>query len=237
MFNFRPFLITGMCLSILLISICSAEKKQSSTESIVTSVKSGHWVPVNNQDWSVYMGAPKYHFSLAKEYLAKGDTGNAAKELKRGNSFLLFQMNRLSFASKQIEELSNAIATSKMSPALNFDTTTANALKVIDSRFAMVPVNVGWTTDFKEAYKYHFDRAKLNLLEKNRAKAASEINLAAAFMELEVAYSGIVAKTELDDVRSQLRDLALKVQSGAVNGIEDLEKVFVKAITVVSVKK
>ena len=42
-------------------------------------------------------------------------------------------------------------------------------------------------------------------------KAALEINLAAAFMELEAAYSGVVAKAELDNVRSELRDLASKV--------------------------
>ena len=56
-------------------------------------------------------------------------------------------------------------------------------------------------------------------------------------MELEAAYSGVVAKAELDNVRSELRDLASKVQSGTVTGVKDMEQVFQKAITVVSKKK
>ncbi|MBN1578213.1 MAG: hypothetical protein JW913_16755 [Chitinispirillaceae bacterium] len=229
----RLFFIIAVCLTFINFSAYSGGPKKPAATS---GVKSGQWVPVNNHDWSVYMGAPEYHFSLAKEYLQKGDKEKASSELKRGNSFLIFQMNRLSLASKQIEELSNSILTAQNSPPANFDTATANALKVIDSRFAMVPVNVGWTTDFEEAYKYHFDRAKLKLQEKDRAKAALEINLAASFMELEAAYSGVVARAELDNVRSELRDLASKVQSGAVKEIKDLKQVFQKAMAVVSKK-
>ncbi|MBN1575951.1 MAG: hypothetical protein JW913_05325, partial [Chitinispirillaceae bacterium] len=87
------FSIIAVSLTFINFSAYSGGQK---TTPATSAAKTGQWVPVDNHDWSVYMGAPEYHFSLAKEYLKKGDNEKAAKELKRGNSFLIFQMNRLS---------------------------------------------------------------------------------------------------------------------------------------------
>jgi hypothetical protein len=107
MFSTKSFFIAVLGLCAIILSAYSEEQKPSVTTS---NAQSGLWFPIVETDWVVYMDAPKYHFDLAKEYLQKGEYSKASSELKLGNSFLTFQKDRLSAASKQIEELSNSIS-------------------------------------------------------------------------------------------------------------------------------
>jgi hypothetical protein len=101
----------------------------------------------------------------------------------------------------------------------------------------MVPVDVGATTVFEYAYKDHFNKAKSELQENDRAKAASEITKAASFIRLKAAHMGHVAKADVDSAGNQLKELASKVESGTIKDIKELDKVYQRAISVFSKKK
>ncbi len=231
MFTTRAFLIAVFSLSTILFSVYSAEQKPSATTYVDL------WVPVDESDWAIYMDAPAYHFALAKEYLQKGENAKAAAELKRGNSFVIFEKTRLAAASKQIEELSKNIAKSKDKDMKTFDEVTSTVEKVIDKKFAMVPVDVGETTVFEDAFKYHFDKAKLKLQENDAAGAAGEIKRGAAFLKLKAAQAGHVAKTDLDAAGNDLKDLASKVESGTVKDVKELDQGIKKAVSGLTKKK
>jgi hypothetical protein len=234
MFSIRSVFIAALGLCAIIFSAYSAEQKPPVT---TTNAQSGLWFPIIETDWTVYMDAPKYHFDLAKEYLQKGEYSKTSSELKLGNSFLIYQKDRLSAASKQIEELSNSISAGKGKDSSRLDDITSNALNVISNKYAMVPLDISATTVFEYAYKYHFDRAKSELQENNRAKAATEITKAASFMRLRAAHMGHIAKADLDSAGNQLKELASKVESGAVKDIKELDKVYQKAMSVFSKKK
>jgi hypothetical protein len=234
MFSIKSFFIAAVIFSAIIFSTSFAKEKSSADTS---KTKSDLWVPVDESDWAVYMEAPDYHFALAKEYLQKGDYVKASSELKIGNSFLVFQKNRLSAASKQIEKLLKSIEAGKEKDINKLDAVTSNALKVIDHRYAEVPVEVGETSVFEEAYNYHFDKAKVKLLEKDSAGSASEIRKAASFLRLTAAHTGHMIKAEIDAAGSELKELASKVESGTVKDVKELDRVFQKAILAVSKKK
>lgn len=234
MFSIKSSLIAALSLCAIIFSAYSAEPKPSAT---ATNAQSGLWFPIVETDWVVYMDAPKYHFDLAREYLQKGEYSKASSELKLGNSFLLFQKDRLAAASKLVEELSNSMSAGKGKDSSKFNDVTFNALNVINNKYAMVPVDVGATTVFEYAYKYHFDRAKSELQENDRAKAASDITKAASFIRLKAADMGHIANADVDSVGNQLKELASKVESGAVKDAKELDKVLQKAVRIFSNKK
>jgi hypothetical protein len=234
MFSIKSFFIAAISLSAFIFSAYSAEQKPAGTASNTTY---DSWVPIDEVDWAVYMDAPSYHFNLAKEYLQKGDFSKASSELKRGNSFLIFERNRLSAVSKQIEELSKSITTTREKDSSKLDAVTSNALKVINHKYAMVPVEIDATRVFEDAYQYHFDKAKLKLQENDHSGAAFEIRRAASFMRLKAAHAGHIVRADLDSAGNDLKELASKVESGAVKDIKELDQVFQKALHVFSKEK
>jgi hypothetical protein len=234
MFSTRSVLILISSLCALSFSAYSAEQKQSEA---TTRVQSDVWFPMVETDWAVYMDAPSYHFALAKEYLQLKEYSKASSELKLGNSFLIFQKDRLSAISKQVEDLSNSIVASKGEDTSELNAVTSSALNVISNKYAMVPVDVSSTAIFEYAYKYHFDRAKSELGENDRSKAAVDIRKAASFMKLKAAYTRHLAKTEIDSTVSEIKTLAAKVESGTVKDAKELDKALQKAMTVFSKKK
>lgn len=234
MFSFKTSFIAALGLGAIILSAYSAEQKPSA---VTSNAQSDLWVPFVEADWAVYMDAPKYHFDLAKEYLQKGEYSKASSELKLGDAFLLFQKNRLSAASKQIEDLSNSISAGKVKESSKLDDVTSNALNVINNKYAMVPVDISATSVFEYAYDYHFDKAKSRLQENDRAGAAYEIRRAASFMRLKAAHMGHVAKADLDSAGNEMKELASKVESGTVKDAKELDKVFQKAMLVFSKKK
>lgn len=231
MFSIRSFLIALFSLSMILFSAYSAEQKSTMTSSVDV------WVPVDESDWAVYMDAPAYHFALAKEYLQKGDNLKAAAELKRGNSFVVFEKTRLDAASKQIEELAKNIGKGKDTDIAAFNTATANVEKVIDRKYAMVPVDVGATTVFEDAYKYHFDRAKSKMQENDRPGAATELRRGAAFLKLRALQTGRFTKAKIDATGTDLKDLASSVETGTVKDWKELDKGIQKAVSDIFKKK
>jgi hypothetical protein len=186
-------------------------------------------VPVGESDWSVYMEAPNYHFELAREYLKKSDYSKASSELKRGNSFLVFQKNRLLAVSNEIEKLSNRMASSKPQDITRLDSITANALKVLSNKYAMIPLEVSSILVFEEEYEYLFDKAKTNVQGNNRAEAASEIRRAASLIRLKAAHTGNFSAIELDSAENKLLGLASRVASAAVVDVKEMEQIFKKA--------
>jgi hypothetical protein len=195
------------------------------------------WVPADEADWTVYMDAPAYHFALVNEYLQKGDNANAASELKRANEFLVFQKNRLARASKQIEELAAAISTGKEKDIAKIDAISSNALKVIDEKYAMVPLEIGGTSIFEDEYKYHFEKAKSKLQANDRAAAVAEMKKAISYLKLKAAHVGHAAKADIDVAVKDLKDAVAKVESGALKGVKELDQVIQKALSIFSKKK
>jgi hypothetical protein len=234
MVSIKPVFIAIIGLCALSFSACCAEQKQPEA---TPRAQSDVWFPMVETDWAVYMDAPSYHFALAKEYLQLKEYSKASSELKLGNSFLIFQKDRLSVISKQVEDLSNSMLTSKGEDTSELNAVTLSALNVINNKYAMVPVDVGATAVFEYSYKYHFDRAKSELGENDRSKAALDIRKAASFMKLKAAYTRHFAKTELDSTVSEMKTLASRVESGTVKDAKELDKAFQKAINVFSKKK
>jgi hypothetical protein len=239
MFSAKNNFILAVGVSAIVFSTCTSEQKPVVVASDTTS---NSWAPVNEDDWAVYKDVPNYHFSRAKEYLQSGDYAKASAELKLGNSFLLFQNYRLSAASKHIEELSNSIATENNSAAKDkevkkLDDATSAALKVINNQYAMVPVEAHFNSVFEESFLYHFDKAKSNMIGKDRLGAASEIRRAGSFLKLIAARSGNTAKAQLDTIGNELKELALKVESGTIKGTKELDSIYQKADNIDSKKK
>ena len=222
----KYLLVSAFCISAIGFPTFGAEQK---TPSVVAEPRAEVWAPVDESDWAVYMDAPAYHFNLAKEYLQKGDYSKASFELKRGNSFLIFQKNRISFAEKQIEELAGGLAAGKEKDIHRFDSLTSAALLIINQKFSMLPIEIEPKSVFEDEFKYHAEKAKSDLLENDRAKAASEIRKAASFLRLKAGQMRHVARAELDSAGSALKELASKVESGAVKDAKELEEVFQKA--------
>jgi hypothetical protein len=229
-------------------SLCSKPTATMSGEAFVS------WVPVDQKDWAVYKDVPNYHFARAKDYLQKGDFSNAAAELKRGNSFLLFQNNRLSIIAKQITVLSDSIQAGRYKDIDKLNAATANAIRIIDDRYAMVPIFVKKTSAlniensymmapveikadsvFEEEYNYLFNEAKSKLRQNDRAGAASEIRKASSFLRLEAAYIGQTS-AEFDSAEHELNELSLKVDSGIVKDVPEMDRVLQK-VKLISFKK
>jgi hypothetical protein len=183
------------------------------------------------------MDAPEYHFELARDYLQKGDYSKASSELKMGNSFLIFQKNRLTAASKQIEDVSALILAGKQKDITKLEAITAGALNVVVNRYAMVPLDVDASSVFEDAYKYHIDKAKEELGKSNWLRAASEIRKAASFIRLRASSMGIVVSADADSAGNAMNDLASKVENGAVKDGGELEKVFQRVMAAFFNKK
>lgn len=234
MFSMKPFIITTIAISSLIVSAYAAAPKPFAATS---NAESDMRVPIDEADWSVYMDAPKYHFALAREYLQKGEYSKASSELKLGNSFLIFQMNRLSSASKQIEDLSNGLSAGKNKDLNRLDTVTFNAFNIINNKYVMDSVEIDAPKVFEDAYHYHFEKAKLKFQENDHSGAAFEIRRAASFMRLKAAYAGHIAKADFDLTEIELKELASHVESGAVKEAKELDRVFQKAMLVFSKEK
>jgi hypothetical protein len=234
MFHFKFVSPAALLVCLVVFSACPAEQKSPAAQS---SGKANAGLQVDESDWAVFMDAPAYHFALAREYLQKGDKSKAAAELKRGNTFLNFEKNRISFAEKQIEALSNGISSGKEKDLAKLDAETSTALNIVNRKYAMIPVEIDATSVFEDAYRYHFDMAKSKLQENDRAGSASELRRVAAFLRLNGAYMGHVANTEMDSAENALKEMASKVESGTVKDVKELEQAFEKAVSVVSRKR
>jgi hypothetical protein len=226
--------------------VFSAEQKQAAATAPVAApvatpaaapASVEQWVPADEADWAVYMEAPAYHFALVKEYLQKGDPAKAAAELKQANEFLAFEKSRLAVASRQIEELANAIASGKEKDLAKIEAVTSNALKIIDQKYAMVPVEISGTPIFENAYKYHFEKAKSKLQGNDKAGAAAEMKKAISFLRLKAAHIGHQAKADIDAAVNELKDAVAKIESGTMKGVKELDQVIQKALSVFTKKK
>jgi hypothetical protein len=245
MFSIKSFFIAAVGLFAIIFAMCSNEQKPSAVTSNIAYIP---WVPVNEDDWGIYKDVPNYHFSLAKQYLQQGNYSKAASELKLGNSFLIFQNYRLAAAAKQIKVLSDSVEAGKYKDIDKLDAVTSNAIKIIDNRYAMVPVmdkvtsvfnidssytmapvEVNADSIFNEEFSYHFDRAKSKLQENDQAGAASEITKAGSFLRLKAAAIGTIAQAQLDSAGNELKELASNVKSGTVKDVSALDRVFQNA--------
>jgi hypothetical protein len=234
MFSIKSWSIVAVSLSALVLSTCSSNQKPSTTPANTKPPSAAQTVEA---DWSIYMEAPDYHFTRARKYLENGDYSKAAAELKRGNSFLVFQKSRLSAASKQIEALSDGLSTGKNGNVARLDSITFDALNVLKNKFAMVPLEIVALSAFEEAYKYHYDQAKLKLHKKELADAAYEIRSAGSFLKLIKVSWPDTATAELYMAGNELQELAPKVETGAVKDTTALEKINQKIIPIVSKSK
>jgi hypothetical protein len=244
----KCFFIATIGIFAVMYPLCS---KPSATMSGETSVS---WVPVDQKDWAVYKDVPNYHFARAKDYLQKGDFSNAAAELKRGNSFLLFQNNRLSIIAKQIAVLSDSIQAGRYKDIDKLNSATNNAINIIDDKYAMVPIFVKKTSAlniensylmapveikadsvFEEEYNYLFNDAKAKLRQNDRAGAASEIRKAGSFLRLKAAYIG-QPSAEFDSAGKELNELSIKLESGIIKDVPEMDRVLQK-VKLISLKK
>jgi hypothetical protein len=234
MFSIRSLYRGIPFLSFIIFSAFSADPKPAAPSS--DSLYS-RWVPVDEADWAVYMEAPEYHFDLAREYLQKGEYAKAAYELSRGKSFLVFQKNRLSAALRQIDELSGGLSTGKGKNLDRFDTVTSTALKVINHKYAMVPVEIDATALLEEGHNYHYEKAKLRMQDNERSKTTAEIRKTASYLKLQATTMGRTAGARLDLAANELKKLASRIESGAVINVKELESIFNNTTSTVPKKK
>ncbi|MBN1982784.1 MAG: hypothetical protein JW795_14720 [Chitinivibrionales bacterium] len=212
-------------------SYCQNTKQISTVVKLADSTK---WVSIDESDWSVFMDAPSYHFDLAKYYLQKGDNERAAAELKRGNTFFIFLKDRLMAVSRAIEKLSEEIAAGKVQSVDKLQITTAIAIKTIDYKYTMIPIDVSELVLFNDSYWYHFDQSKNRFLENDRTGAASEIRKGASYLKFKAYYTGYYDKAEIKATTAELSRLAAKVEAGKVATVQELDAVFQKAIASVN---
>ncbi len=234
MYPIKSIFFAVLAFSAVHFSIYAAEPKASMTS---PATASDRWVPVDDADWAIYMDAPSFHFALAREYLQKGEYAKASSELNMGNSFLIFQAHRLATASKQIEALASGLVKGKDRGLDRFDAVTANVSKVIDNKYAMIPLEIGVSSVFESGYKYHADRAKSKLFENDLAGSAAEIKKAGSFLKLWAIHTGNSGKTELDDLETELNTMASNVESGVLKDKKELDKAFQKAVHIFSIQK
>ena len=190
------------------------------------------WVMVNQADWAVYMNAPAYHFSLAKEYLREGNSAKASMELSRGKTFLAFQRKRLSASLREIDALLKKMEEGAAKDTLRFDAVTSHALNIINEKYTMIPTEVEGTAISDDADSYHFNRAKEKLRADERGVTADEIRKASVFLRLKAAGMGITPWSKVDSAGAALQRLAKKVESGEVKNVKELDAVFDQATTI-----
>jgi hypothetical protein len=183
------------------------------------------------------MDAPRYHFALAMEYLRNGEYSKSSSELARGNSFLSFQVSRISVVVKEIEKLSKNLESGKHEDIASMDTLTMKAMKVLSNEYAMLPLDVSVDLVFKEEYDYLFDKAITNIRNNNRSEAADQIRRASSLIRLKAAYTGRFAETELDSAVKELVRLSSGVESGMVIDTKVLDSVFQKAARILNNEK
>jgi hypothetical protein len=234
MITIKSLSIVAVSLSVFIISNCSSDKRTSAAPVTTTPATV---IQTEVSDWSVYMEAPAYHFARAKKYLENGDSLRAAAELKRGNTFLVFQSKRLSEASREIEALSTALLNGKSGSVARLDTVTLAALNVIKNNFAVVPINVEALSVFEDAYKYHYDEAKTKLFKQEFADAAYEIRSAGSFLKIVKIIWPDTLKNELYTAGTELQKLAPEVESGTVKDTVALNLINQKIIPIVSRSK
>jgi hypothetical protein len=252
MFSMKSFSFAAVGICTIIFTMCSNEQKPPGAISGAPSVV---WIPVDEKDWAIYKDVPNYHFARAKDYLRKGNYANASAELKRGNSFLIFQNYRLLAVAKQIKVLSDSVAAGQFKDINKLDAATANAIKIINDKYAMVPimvknnsainidnryymasVEIRADSVFEEEFNYHYDNAKTDMTAKDSVGAASEIRMAGSFLRLKAVYIGEKAKVELDSVGNDLNKLAADVEYGTVKDIKELDRI-VKKINLIDLKK
>ena len=208
-----------------------------STPSKVSDNPAVQWVMVDQADWGVYMDAPAYHFSLAKQYLLKGNNAKASAELSRGKVFLIYQKKRLSASLREIDALLKKMEEGAIKDTVQFDAVTSHALNVINKKYTMIPTEVEGMAISNDLDTYHFDRAKEKLKADERAVTADEIRKASVFLRLKAAGMGITPWSKVDSAGAALQRLARKVESGEVKNVKDLDEVFQQATSIFEKKK
>lgn len=224
---FIRYVIRAVVILCVIVFSCNYDNSKPSVPSEDTTAVLKRYV--SKSDWSVYMDAPRYHFTLAMENLQRGDYSGASKELVRGNSFLSFQATRISVVVKEIEELSNGLETGKRKNIATMDSLTTKAMDVLSNKYAMLSLDVGAVLVFKEEYDYLFDKAKTNVQKKNYREAAHEIRRAASHIRLKDALIGRFADTNLDSAGNELEELASRIGASVAVDTNEMELAFQKA--------
>lgn len=101
----------------------------------------------------------------------------------------------------------------------------------------MVPVEVEGTAISDDAFQYHFKKAKEKLKANQNTVTADEIRQASVFLRLKAASMGIKPWTGVDSAGAALQRLAMKVESGKVKNVKDLDEVFKQATSIFVKKK
>ena len=225
------FFAAGICL-LIIAAPSPAVHPESSPPKNKGPVKPVKWVRVDQADWAVYMDAPAYHFSAAKQYLLIGDTVQAATELARGEAFLNFQKKRLSSAQEEIELLKKKVSTGNKTDTSAFNIAVSHALDVIDRKYTMVPMEIDGKVMSMGAPAYHMEKAKQTFKSDDRTVTADEIRRAAVFLRLKAAAMGVTPWSAVDSATIALQQLAMKVELGKVKNVKDLEEVFKSATSI-----
>ena len=214
---------------ILLLPATTGAQKTATVHHEPAAVK---WIPVDTDDWRVYMDAPAYHFSLAKKYFTRGDTSRASAELTRGKTFLEYQKKRIAASLHDVDRLLRTLRSGKLHDTLQFDSVTSHTMNIIREKFTMVPAEVEGSALAADDYDYHLTRAKEDIRAENRAATAEEIRQASVFLRLKAAGMGITPWSKVDSASLALERLYARVKSGEVKKEKELNEVFRNATSI-----
>jgi hypothetical protein len=231
---FTKKLTLNLGFAVLLLSATTGAEKNTPAQLEPAAVK---WIPVNTDDWQVYMDAPSYHFSLAKKYFTRGDTASASAELKRGKTFLEYQKKRIAASLDDVDRLLRSLKSGRLHDTLQFDSVTSHTLTIIGEKFTMVPAEVEGRALAGDDYDYHLTRAKEAIRAENRTATAEEIRQASVFLRLKAAGLGITPWSKVDSASLALERLSARVKSGEVKKEKELNEVFRKATSLFRSKK
>ncbi|MFC1585258.1 hypothetical protein ACFL5V_06910 [Fibrobacterota bacterium] len=184
------------------------------------------WVPVTAETWKIFLEEPAYQFNLAKDFLKKGEKNKAAFAIRRGEAFLIYQKNRLDKAFAELNDLAFAIRAGDEKDAAKADAVFQRALNVLHRSEKAVPVSTGSNRIFREAFQFHFTRAKDEFAAKNRKAAADELRRCTAFLKLHKAQQSDRTEKNFSSAFKEFRALADRVERENVRDFEEVEKAF-----------
>ncbi len=222
--------ISEFMAGILFVSVLSASAgPESPAAAEAKAVESPRWIPVDEGAWAILLEEPQAHLQSAQEDLSNRDPNGAAAEIRRADTFLKIQENKLAVASAQLLGLAKDIESGKAVSSEEVKGTFNNAVNVLDHRQAVVTAMAGVDIMYMDETDYHLARAADSLEKKNNKAAAADIRKAEAYLKLKSVHASDNTKADLLSSAAALEGLAVKIAAGADAGAKDIDLAFARA--------
>lgn len=222
--------ISEIMMGILFVSVLSASASPAApTAAEAKAMESPKWIPVDEGAWAILLEEPQAHLQSAQEDLSNKDLNGAAAEIRRADTFLKIQENKLAVASAELLGLAKDIESGKAVSPEEVKGTFNNAVNVLDHRQAVVTAMAGVEVMYMDETDYHLARATDSLNKKDNKAAAADIRKAEAYLKLKAVHASDQTKADLLSSAAALEDLAGKMAAGVDAGAKDVDLAFARA--------